>query len=846
MTKIRHQSDLFNTACTIKFKYWKRSPIKKVSEMTEVIEKNENIVKEITRRRASIKPINDRINKLRDESVNTPVKVSCERAELITQFYNSEIPKGKSIPVQRALAFKYLMERVDLPIEDGQLIVGIRGTGVNEVPTYPEINIHSLEDLEILDTRENMPYKVDEHTKQVYKERIIPFWKGRAMRDIMFENLPKEWIDAYEAGIWTEFMEQRAPGHTAGGEKIFKKGILDIKKEIMESIKNLNINDPEYYDKLEELKAMDIVADAILIYADRYSKKLEDMAKKEKNVTRKKELMEMAEICKSVPANAPKTFWEALQHYWFIHVGVTYETNPWDSFNPGRIDQHLYPFYKNDLEKGILTRERAKELLEAFWLKFNNQPAVPKVGVTAEESTTYNDFAKLNVGGLTVDGQDGVNELSYLILEVLNDMRTLQPNTAVLISDKNPDRFLIDALKVVGPGFGEPPFFNFDQVIVNKLRQGKTLEDARTSGVSGCVESGSFGKEAYILTGYFNLPKILEITLHNGFDPRTGKLIGKQTGDPLKFKNFEDLWNAYIEQVKYFMDLKMRGNDFIENLYAKYLPVPFLSLWIDDCIKNAKDYNGGGARYNTQYIQVVGLGTITDSLAAIKYHVFENRTFTMIELLKALENNFEGFEEIHEILKNPNRTPKFGNDNDYVDEIAKRIAEEVIKIIENYPPSPVRKAMKRAYFLPTTAHVYFGKVTGATPDGRVSGFPVSEGISPVQGMDRKGIASVFRSVSKIDWAKTGGSLLNQKLTPDLFNDEINLIKLATLIRGYFRAGGYHVQFNVITADLLREAQKRPKDFLDLMVRVAGYSDYFVKLPKGLQEEIIARTEHENV
>ena len=806
------------------------------------VDVREKIEKELKRRRSSIRPINERVAKLREESVNTEVKVSSERTKLITEFYKSDLPKGKSIPVQRALAFKYLLEHCSLPVEDGQLIVGLRGTGVKEVPTYPEICVHSMQDLEILNSRENMPYKVDEETKELYKNEIIPFWKGRAMRDILFENLPQEWIDCYEAGIWTEFMEQRAPGHTAGGERIFKMGVFDIKEEIKKKMEELDPSDPEYYEKMEELKAMDIVADAILIYAKRYAEKLEKMIEEEKDPKRREELKQMAEICRWVPAHAPRTFWEALQHYWFIHVGVTYETNPWDSFNPGRIDQHLYPFYKKDIEEGRLTREKAKELLQCFWLKFNNQPAVPKVGVTVEESFTYNDFSKLNIGGLTKDGSDGVNEVSYLILEVLSEMRTLQPNTAVQISNKTPDRFLIEALKVVGPGFGEPPFFNFDGVIVKMLRQGKTLEDARTSGCSGCVETGAFGKEAYILTGYFNLPKILEITLNNGVDPRTGKKIGIETGDPRNFKSFDELWDAYIKQVKHFMDIKMKGNDIVEALYAKYLPVPFLSLWIEDCVKNAKDYNCGGARYNTQYIHLVGLGTIADCLAAIKYHVFDKKTFTMSQLLEALKNNFEGYEMMWEILRNPDKTPKFGNDDDYVDEIAKRVVDTVVEIIESYPPTSVRKASRRAYFFPTTCHVYFGKVTGATPDGRKAGFPLSDGVSPVQGMDRKGIAAVFRSVAKCDWDETGGALLNQKLTPDLFDNEENIKKLAQLIRTFFRLGGHHVQFNVISAELLREAQRRPQDFQDLMVRVAGYSDYFVNLPKGLQDEIIARTE----
>lgn len=804
------------------------------------IDENSKIEKEMSRRRDAIKPINERIRRLREESVKAVVKISVERAKLLTEFYKSEEVKGKSIPVQRALAFKYLMEHVSLPIEDGQLIVGIRGTGPKEVPTYPEICVHSLEDLEILNSRENIPYKVDEKAKEIYKNEVIPFWKGRSIRDIIFNSLPQEWKDAYGAGVFTEFMEQRAPGHTAGGERIFKTGLLTIKEEIKQRMSELDPSDPEYYEKMEELKAMDIVADALMIYARRYAEKLEKMAEEEPDPLRKEELKQMAEICRWVPAHAPRTFWEALQHYWFIHVGITYETNPWDSFTPGRLDQHLYPFYKRDIEEGRLTREKAKELLEAFWIKFNNQPAVPKVGVTLEESFTYNDFSKINVGGLNEEGADAVNELSYLILEVLDEMRTMQPNTAVLISSKNPDRFLISALKVVAPGFGEPPLFNFDGMIVKMLRQGKTLEDARKCGASGCVETGAFGKEAYILTGYLNLPKILEITLNNGVDPRTGKKIGIESGDPRKFKNFDELFDAFLKQLKHFISIKIKGNDIIESIYAKYLPVPFLSLWIEDCVKNAKDYNCGGARYNTSYIQVVGLGTVTDSLVSLKYNVFEKRNFTMEEVLDALSKNYEGYEIMRQVFIN--KTPKYGNDDDYADEIAKKIVAAIVEIVESYPPTPVRKASRRAYFLPTTAHIYFGKVTGATPDGRKAGQPVSEGVSPVQGMDRRGIIAVFRSVSKIDWDKTGGALLNQKLSPDLLEGEENLKKLAHAIRTFFIMGGHHVQFNVVSAELLREAQKRPQDFQDLMVRVAGYSDYFVNLPKGLQDEIIARTE----
>jgi formate C-acetyltransferase len=801
----------------------------------------ERIYREMDTRRRTIKPINERIARLRRESLDAPVEVSDERAALVTAFYESEEAEGKSAPVQRALALKYLLERVSIPVEDGQLIVGLRGTGPNKVPTYPEISVHTAADLDTLNSRASMPYRVSGKTRDLYVSRVIPFWKEKSMREMMLARQPTEWRNAYEAGVFTEFMEQRAPGHTAGGAKVFETGVLDIKKQIRDAMANLSRADPNRSDKLEELNAMCIAADAIMAYARRYARKLKGMAGKEKDEQRKRELLSMARICRRVPAHAPRTFWEGLQHYWFVHVGVTYETNPWDSFTPGRLDQHLYGLYRRDLDERRMTRQMAKELLEAFWLKFNNQPAVPKVGVTLEESFTYNDFSKINLGGLKADGSDAVNELSYLILEVLDEMRTLQPNTAVLVSSKNPERFVVEALKVVNPGFGEPPFFNFDGAVVKMLRQGKSLKDARLGGVSGCIETGALGEEAYVLTGYLNLPKIMELALNDGVDPRTKKRIGVRTGDPGGFKTFDELFEAFVEQLKFFVSVKAAGNDVIEALYAKHLPVPFLSLWLCDCVEKATDYNAGGTRYNTSYIQVVGLGTVADSLVSLRHNVFEKRLFRMGDVLLALSRNYGGDEALRRTFLN--KTPRYGNDDVSADEVARRIVDTVNGIIEGYPPTPVRKASRRTYFLPTTAHVYFGKVTGATPDGRMAGLPVSEGVSPVQGADRRGIAAVFSSVAGIDWDQTGGALLNQKLSPDLLVGDEDIGKMAHLVRAFFIMGGHHVQFNVVSAELLREAQEKPQDFQDLMVRVAGYSDYFVNLPRGLQDEIIARTEH---
>ena len=703
--------------------------------------------------------------------------------------------------------------------------------------------MHSLQDLEFLNDRRKTAFKSDAETRKIYAEEIIPYWQGSSQRDRIFAEMTKEWIDAYEAGVFTEFMEQRAPGHTVLGDKIYKKGLLDIQKDIERAQAALDfMNDPEAYDKQEELKAMSIAADAVMIYARRHAAKIRELAAAEKDPARKNELERIAEVCDWVPAHAPRDFWEALQSYWFVHLGVIIEYNTWDSFNPGRLDQHLWPFYEKGLADGSLTKESARELLQAFWVKFNNQPAPPKVGVTAEESGTYTDFALINVGGLKEDGSDGVNDLSYLLLDVIEDMRILQPSSMAQISAKGPDAFLLRALKIVKTGFGQPSIFNSDAIVQELVRQGKSVQDARNGGASGCVEAGAFGKEAYILTGYFNLSKVFEITLYNGVDPRTGKTIGIETGDPLKFKDFDELFEAFTKQIRHFVDIKIRGNNVIEKLYATYLPAPFLSILVDDCVKNGKDYHAGGARYNTNYIQGVGVGSITDTLSAIKYNVYDHGHFTMRELLDALGRNFEGYAGLRQRVLN--KTPKYGNDDDYADGLMKRVFEAYFAAIDGRPT--IRGGRYRINLLPTTVHVYFGKVTGATADGRLAGEAVSEGVSPVQGADRKGPTAVIKSLGKMDHVRTGGTLLNQKFTPQLLAGDVGLQGVKDLVRTYFRLMGHHIQFNVVTADTLREAQKNPEKHRDLIVRVAGYSDYFVDCSTELQNEIIKRTEHQEL
>src|SRR5512141_2914881 len=514
-------------------------------------------------------PITERVKMLRQQSLDAKETLSSERAELLTAFYQQE-HGFLSEPVRRAKAFAYLLEHKHIEIYPGELIVGEKGDAPKTAPTFPELCCHSLQDLDILDSREKTSFHVEPATRATYERTVIPYWQGRSMRELILNEMTEEWKAAYEAGIFTEFMEQRAPGHTVLDDKIYRKGMLDFRAEIETRLTALDfLHDPEAYDKQEELRAMHIAAEAIIRFAGRYADLAARQAEIESNPQRRAELENISQVCKNVPAHAPANFHEALQYYWFVHLGVTTELNTWDAYCPGKLDQHLLPFY--DPAK----RSQAEELLHCFWIKFNNQPAPPKVGVTAAESGTYTDFAQINVGGLRPDGSDAVNEVSYLLLDVIEDMRLLQPSSSVQVSKKNPDRFVRRAAKIIRTGFGQPSIFNSDLIVQELVRMGKSMVDARCGGSSGCVEVGAFGKEAYILTGYFNMPKVLELTLHNGFDPRNGKQIGPQTGDPAGFGSFDALFTAFERQVLHFIDIKLRGNSVIERLYATYMPAPF-------------------------------------------------------------------------------------------------------------------------------------------------------------------------------------------------------------------------------------------------------------------------------
>ena len=658
------------------------------------------------------------------------------------------------------------------------------------------------------------------------------------MRDRIFSHVPAQWRRAYEAGLFTEFMEQRAPGHTALDGTIYQKGMHDFKREIAARLAALDyLNDPLAADRAEELKAMDIACDAAVIFAERHADLAERMAAQENDPSRRAELARIAAVCRRVPAEAPRDLWEALQMYWFVHLGIITELNGWDAMTPGHLDQHLQPFFEKGLADGTLTREQAKELVACFWIKVNNHPAPPKVGVTAKESGTYNDFTNINLGGLTAGGESGASETSFLILEVLDELHLLQPQASVHVSAKTPERFLKAAARVIRKGYGYPSVFNADESVMEMLRVGKTVEDAREGGCSGCIETGAFGKEAYVLTGYLNVPKVLELALNDGVDPLTGRQVGPRTGDPRSFSSFEALYAAFEKQLSWVVDLKIRVNNFIERMFALHSPAPFLSVVIRDCIEKGRDYYDGGPRYNTNYIQCCGIGTVTDSLSAVKTHVFDSGRVAMPVLLGALARNFEGEATLRLLLRN--KTPFFGNNDDGADDLMRRVYRSLFETIDGKPNT--KGTVYHLNMLSTTCHVYFGKMLGATPDGRLSGAPESDGTSPSHGADRNGPTAVIQSLAKMDQVKSGGTLLNMRFLPSVLESENDLDKLCQLIRTYFRMNGHHIQFNVVDTETLRRAQAAPEDYRDLLVRVAGYSDYFVDLDRFHQEEIINRT-----
>jgi len=760
-----------------------------------------------------------------------------ERALHATESYIES--EGLPIEIRRAKMLEKVLTEAPVKIREGELIVGCKTPRPLGSPLYPEVACDwIIKEIDTIGERKEAPFTVSEKTKNLLKKKVFQYWKGRQVYNRIMEAVPKEVKDTIDEGVFFHYYLNRTIGHiTVNYEKVIRKGLNQIKREIEEELANVDFEQRECFKKMNLLKAMLIVSDATVKFAKRYADEARRLAKLEVRPNRRVELERIGEVCDHVPANPARTFHEALQSFWFTHLILNLETNSY-AISPGRFDQYMYPYYQRDCGDGRLSKEDAKELLECLWVKFN-ELTVAKEGGTAKASITYADFQNLNLGGQTPEGLDATNELSYLCLDVAAELRLIQPQLSVLISSKTPHAFLMKACEVIRMGFGMPAVFNDDEKTMSMLDKGKTLEDARMGSINGCVEPCVQGKENMASSGYLNLAKCLELVLNDGVNPLSRKQIGPRTGDPTQFKSFNDLMEAFRRQVEHFVNVKVMYDSVARRVYAEFCPVPFTSMLIDGCIEKGRDYHDGGALYNLPMICGVGTGTTADSLAAIKKLVLEDKLCSMAELLEALRSNFNGREKLKQMLMN--RAPKYGNDDDYVDFLAREIVDLFCRELRRHRNS--EGVPYAANMIPTTTHIYFGELTGATPDGRKAREPLSEGVSPVQGKDVKGPTAVVKSISKLNHVKCSGTLLNMKFHPSALAGADGLEKFSKLIRAYFDLGGHHMQFNVISGDTLRNAQKHPERYQNLVIRVAGYSDYFVRLSRELQDEIISRTEH---
>jgi len=778
-----------------------------------------------------------RVKNLHDGFRAARPEVFAERAVLVTRSYAGT--EGQPILLRRARLMEEILNGVTVQIRDGELIVGCKTPAILGSPLYPEVACDWVEkELDTIALRPEAPFQVSEETKAALRTEVFDYWRGKQVYNRIMEALPKEVVRATQEGVFFHYYLNRTIGHiTVDYERVLKKGFLGLKAEVEAELETVNYEESGCLKKVNLLRAMSLCCDAAIQFAERYAQEAEWLSRMESDPLRKAELKQIADICRRVPAHPARTFHEALQSFYFVHLILNLETNSY-AIGPGRFDQYLYPYYQADLESGRLTREQAWELLACLWIKLNELTVV-KEGGTAKASNTYNDFQNLNLAGQTVDGRDAVNDLSYLCLDVTGSLRLPQPQISVLISEKTPEKFLAEACKVVSLGFGMPAVYNEDEKTQALLHKGKTLEDARRGGINGCVELVVQGKDMMASSGYFNMPKCLELALNNGANPLTGTQLGPRTGVLSKLTTFDKLMEAFHKQMAHGLELKMIYDGIARQAYAEFCPVPFTSLLIDDCLKKGKDYHDGGAHYNLPVVCGVGTGTMADSLAAIKKLVYEEKKVSLGDLVDALRSDFEGHERIRQMLRN--RAPKWGNGDDCVDTLAHDVVEMFADELEKHHNE--QGVPYVANMIPTTTHIWFGDLTGATPDGRRSRTPESEGISPVQGMDRNGPTAVIRSMARLDHARCCGTLLNMKFHPSALSGEDGLQKFAQMIRTYFKLGGHHVQFNVLSSETLLAAQMHPEEYQDLIVRVAGYSDYFVRLSRDLQNEIISRTEH---
>ncbi len=729
-------------------------------------------------------------------------EVRPERAVSVTRSYRET--EGQPLFTRRGRMLLRIAAEHPVVIQEGELIVGMKALTPRGSPVFPEISCDWVErDIERLATRTNTPFWVSPETKRILRAEVFPYWKGRQVSDRIMEAVPAEIWQADARGVIYNYFRSRTIGHiNAGYEKVLAKGMHGITAEVEQSLARPDIGGCDGESKRLFLESVVMACKAAITLAGRHAAEARRLAAGQADPARRVELEQIARVLERVPAEPAATFQEALQSFWITHLMLNLETDG-HAFGPGRFDQVLYPYYRRSIDSGEITPGQAQELLDLMWVKFD-EITLAKDSGESQTSSSYPEFQNLNIGGLTRQGQDAVNELSFMCLEALEHTRLPQPGLSAQIASLTAPAFLLRCCEVLRLGTGMPAMFNADAMVLGMVNRGKTLADARASSLNGCVATFCDGRDRMASTGYFNLAKALELALNNGVDRLTGEPLGPATGDPRGFAAFDEVMRAFKTQVEHFVALKVRYDDRVRDIYARHCPVPFTSAVIDDCIATATDWHAGGSHYKIATMSGVAVGTVADAMAGIQKHVFDDERFTMAELIDALDGNWEGGEKMRRVLEY--KTPHYGNDEEFADVLAVQVQEIFCAAVERH--TDIQGAKYWVDLLPTTSHIALGALTGATPDGRRARQWLSEGVSPVQGHDRKGPTASTRSVAKLDHARTNGTLLNIKINPQTVATDRDLRKLAALIRTYFAQGGFHMQFNIVDRNLLVDAMER--------------------------------------
>jgi formate C-acetyltransferase len=787
--------------------------------------------------------IQEHIKKNRSERIRERIhqdipEISTERARLIAESYKKN--EADHILIKSAKALYDILTKVTISIFNDELVVGSQTELSRGAPLFPEYTWEWIfEELESFHTRPIDKFFISEKNKDELR-KILKNWQGKTVTEKIDAAMHRfqDINDSLEAGILICRRGRSGTGHIIPHyEKVIRKGFKGVIAEVEEQLAHLDYTNPEDEKRLFTLEAMKIVCDAAIKYASRYSDEARRLAENETNTARREELQKIAAVCSWVPANPARTFWEALQSLWFAHLIIQIESHG-HSISLGRLDMHLYPFFKQDLEEGRITREMAQELIECLWLKFNEIVKV-RPRDHAKVHAGYPVYQGITLGGQDIREKDATNEISHMCLEATARVQLPQPTLMIRVNANTPIDFLTKAHEVSTLGLGIPIYTNDDTAISAMLTRGIPLEDARNYGLVGCWEIQPEGKsETAPYGGYINMAKCLEIVLYNGRDPRTGKTINETSPE---IKTYKDLMGAFEAQVKKAVRQLVIINNMGDYLLRDIAPLPFLSCLVEDCIVKGKTLIEGGARYNFTSLHGPGLATVADSLAAMKRLVFEEKLLNLKELREMLANDFAGEETLRQVLIN--KAPKYGNDDDYVDEIAKHVVDIFCHEVEKYPNTRGGKCWPGLWGSENS--IPMGFVVGATPDGRKAHMPLSDGCSPSQGRDIKGPTAVVKSVAKIDHILGGadGTQLNMKFAPSIFNNKNGLGNLITLTKTFFDLNGESICYFVMSSEVLKEAQKNPEQYKNLVVRVAGYSAFFTELSGEIQDDLIARMEH---